>query len=98
MKLDKETSEAIQRGQRHARIVESDDWAELKEILERNMTMLYKKVDTTKPDEVLGQEVKANMKAIEIIQDLIGTIEGSAYQFEATKDMFIDNVSLYEEV
>lgn len=98
MKVDKETSETLQRGERHLRLVDSEDWSELKDFLERKMVALYKDVDTNTPNEVLGENVKANHKAVSIIQDLIAELEGSAYQFDLNKDMLFDNTDLYDRL
>lgn len=95
MKYDQETSQALQQGQRLASIVDSDDWVELRSILEAKMHTLYVDVDMHQPNEVLGENVKANQKAIKVLEDFIAQIEGSAYQFEANKDLLFDTPDLY---
>lgn len=96
MEFDQETAKAMRDGKQHLDIVKSEDWLELRALMEAKMAQLFKDVDITKPDEILGQDIKANMKAIGILEDFISTIQGSAYQFEVNSELLIETEDFFK--
>jgi hypothetical protein len=95
MKIDRETSEVLEQGKHIARIVASDDWVELKSIIEAKMASLYIDIDENHPNEILGENVKANRKAIHILSSFIAQVEGSAYQFDSNRELLMRLPDLY---
>jgi hypothetical protein len=88
MRLDRETEQIMRESGDALRITKLEEWKELRRrFFDKVFELEMSDIDSAKSDEYIGQEVRANKKAVAILKDFIQDIEGMSSTYETNNEV-----------